>query len=184
MGGLVVGLALVVTPVSVAQPAAKETPAAGRTRTKLLAVRVSGDFRKVPLREVLKEFAHQVEVEAGRPVMWSYAAAVKAGDPVTYSCRGKPLDKALDELLKGPGLGYEIVSADDHPRDGWVRVVAGAAPGEAEAAGRLAAAKEALADGKAADAKALLRLVARKYPGTKAAAEAEKLLADLEGKKP
>ncbi|MBX9624764.1 MAG: hypothetical protein K2X82_13235 [Gemmataceae bacterium] len=184
MGGWAVGAAVVAMSVGVAQPATKDTPAAERTRTKLLAVKVSGEFRKVPLREVLKEFAHQVEVEAGRPVMWTYEAGDKAGDPVTVSCRGKPLEKVLDDLFKGPGLGYVVVSEDDHPRDGWVRVVAGAAPGEAEAAGRLAAAREALADGKAADAKALLRLVARKYPGTKAAAEAEKLLADLEGKKP
>ena len=187
-------------PVSApAQPATKATaeysPAAERTRTKLLPVKVTVEAKKVPLRDVLKEFAAQVEMQTERPVMWTYAADVPAGTPVTYTCSEKPLVKALDELFTPLKLGYVIVSEDDQPRDGWVRVIKGndrgtAANGtttpagddddEKKAATRLGIAKEQIDKGRKATAKAVLNSVIEKYPKTKAAAEAKALLEKLD----
>jgi hypothetical protein len=175
---------------------AADTPAAERTRTKLLKVRVTLDYKNTPLREVLKEVAAQVESLAEKPVMWTYAPDVKAGQPITYSCEAKRVEEVLDDLGKLTGIGYIVVSKDDHKHDGWVRITKGpergtgkypddaAAPAiddpdEAKAAARLKSAKELIDSGKDADAKAVLKLVIDKHPKTKAAAEARALLEKL-----
>jgi hypothetical protein len=179
-----------------AKTAARDTPAADRTRTKLLRVKVSVAFQNVTLRDALKEFAAQVDMAAERPVMWTYGPEVPANTTVTYSCRDKPLEQALDELFKAHGLGYVVVSKEDDRRNGWVRVTTGTERGYAKgakpaagagvsddeklAAGKLAFAKELLDAGKAASAKPVLVLITRKYAGTKAAAEAKGLLEKLD----
>jgi hypothetical protein len=190
-----------------AQPATKtgakstgeDTPAAERTRTKLLKVKVTVEFKGVPLREAMKEFAAQVDMNEERPVMWTYADGVPSDQLITYTCSDKPLDKVLDEVFKKHKLGYVVISADDHPRDGWVRITQGSERGfgkgpapettttpppaddedETKAAARLKAAKTLVDAGKPADAKAVLMLVVNKYPKTKAAAEAKELLEKL-----
>jgi hypothetical protein len=144
---------------------------------------------------VLKEFATQVEMQTERPVMWTYAADVPAGTPVTYTCSEKPLEKALDELFTPLKLGYVIISEDDQPRDGWVRITKGTDRGtaangngngtsndddEKKAATRVGIAKEQLDKGRKATAKAVLNGVIEKYPKTKAAAEAKALLEKLD----
>lgn len=183
-----------------AQSAAKDTPAADRTRTKLLKARITFEFKDTPLRECLKELAAQAEMEHGRPVMWTYAAGVDGTQKVTYSCRGKALDAVLDDLFKMPGLGYVVVSKDDDKRDGWVQVTAGGERGFAKAttqpkkaetlseadedeklAGtKLSVAKELIDGGKGATAKPLLQLIVKKYPKTKAGAEAKELLEKMD----
>ena len=177
MGGLVMSLALVAGPAGAADPAAKTSPAAERTTAKLLPMKVSGEFRGVPLREVLKEFAHQVEVAADRPVMWTYAAEArpKGGEKVTYSCKGKPLAEVLPELLDNAGLTFVVLTEDDGPRDGWVWVVP---PDEAEAYRRFVQAR-GMVKTKPADAKLLLQALAAKYPKTKSAGRAGALLKEL-----
>jgi hypothetical protein len=175
-----------------AQPPGKDTPAADRTRTKLLKVKVTVSFEHVPLRDVLKEFAAQVAVREERPVMWTYAPGFPADTRVTYACSDKPLDQALDELFKLHGLGYVVIANENDRRDGWVGVGRGNDRGletnvpptddddQRKAAGRLALAKDLIDKGKPADAKAVLLLVTNKYPMTKAAIEAKALLEKLE----
>jgi len=176
-----------------AKPTPKDTEPAARTRTKLLKAKVTVDFKNLPLRDALKELAAQADMAAGRPVMWAYGSDIPAAKPITYTCRDKPLDAVLDELLKGPGLGYVVVSDAEDRRDGWVRVTAGgergyakAAPkAEAEddesvAAGRLKFAKELIDGGKANQAKPVLLVITKKYPNTKAAAEAKELLGKID----
>lgn len=180
-----------------AQSAAKDTPAAERTRTVLLKAKVTFEFANTPLRDCLKELAAQAEMQHDRPVMWTYAAGVDPAQKVTYSCNGKSLDAVLDDLFKKPGLGYVVVSKDDDKRDGWVQVTAGGERGftkatetvkkadtadddEKVAAGKLAVAKELIETGKRASARPVLQLVAKKYPATKAGAEAKELLEKLD----
>lgn len=174
MGGLLLGLALAGGGVGAADPPPSGTAAAERTRAKLLTAKVSGDFKSVALREVLKEFAHQVE-EAGRPVMWTYAPGVKASDPVTYTCKDKPLSAALKDLCDAAELAFVVLSEDDQPRDGWVWV---APPDEAKAYKLFDEARGLLKE-KPADARLLLGLVGTKYPGTKSAGRAADLLKEL-----
>jgi hypothetical protein len=172
---------------------AADTPAAERTRNKLLKVKVTLNVRDVSLREVLKEVAAQVEMQAEKPIMWSYAPDVAAGDKITYACNNKPVEQVLDEIGKLTGIGYVVVSKDDHKHDGWIRITKGPErgygkyppddppedPDEAKAAMRLKVAKELLDMGKTADARAVLMLVIEKHPKTKAAAEAKALMEKL-----
>ena len=204
--GLAVAAAVLIAaglpPELAAQPAAKEapaaaskdTPAADRTRTKLLKTKVTVNFANVPLREVMKELAGQVEMMQERPVLWTYSVDVKPDTPVKFACNDKPLDAALDQLFKELGLGYFVVSKDDDKHDGWVKITKGTERGydtaapttgvndddeEKKAASRLDIAKEFIEKGKPADAKAVLMLVVNKFPKTKAAAEAKQLLEKL-----
>jgi hypothetical protein len=174
----------------------KDTAAAGRTRTKLLKVKMTVEFKHVQLRDALKELAAQADMAADRPVMWTYGTDIPAAKPVTYSCKDKPLDTVLDELLKGPGLGYVVISDEEDRRDGWVRITTGGERGyakakpsepkaeatddESVAAERLKFAKGLIDGGKAGQAKPVLLVITKKYPTTKAAAEAKELLGKID----
>lgn len=179
-------------PKEAPKAATSDSPAATLTRTKLLKAKVTLSVKEAPLREVLKECAAQVDMQAERPVLWTYAAGVPAGKAVTYNCKDKSLEQVLDELFGRLGLGYVVLSMDDQPRDGWVQITQGAERGypkgatpatadedEKDAAGRLTLAKDLIDKGKAVDAKLVLKLVVKKFPGTKAAAEANALLEKL-----
>ena len=173
------------------------TPAAEETRSKLLKVKLSLNFNKFPLREALKEIAHLVNENTEKPIMWTYAADGGLPNvPVTYNCKDKAVEVILDDLLKQHGLGFTVLSGDDHPRDGWIRVGAGKERGEVKRLGaivppepedateaaaltRLNAAKSLLDQGKAADAKLILGVVVGKYGKTKAGAEAKDILEKL-----
>jgi hypothetical protein len=175
----------------IAQPAekpaapGKDSPAAGRTRGRLLKLKVTVDFKKGTVRDLLKEFAAQVEMQAERPVMWMYAEGVAADTPVVFACKDKPLEEALGELFTAQKFGYVVVSDNDGPRDGWVRITKGNERGfaggsdpaeEKKAAATLGVAQDLIDKGKPTDAKAVLMLVISKHPDTKAAAEARQLL--------
>ncbi len=195
--GVLAGVLLAAVAAS-GQPGAA-SPAAEITRSKLLKVQLSVNFNKMPLREALKELAHLVEQNTERPIFWTYSAdGAVPNVPVTYNCKDKEVEKILEDLLGPQGLGYAILSGDDHPRDGWVRVGPGkdkggitrlgAAPdptvapedaGEAQALARLTAAKALIDQGKTADAKLILGVVTTKYGKTKAASEAKDILEKL-----
>jgi hypothetical protein len=176
------------------------TPAAEETRTKLLKVKLSLNFNKFPLREALKEIAHLVNENTEKPIYWTYAADGGVPNvPVTYNCKDKAVEVILEDLFKQHGLGFTVLSGDDHPRDGWVRVGPGkergevkrlsplvvATPGEpddpneAAALSRLTAAKSLLDQGKESDAKLILNVVIGKYGKTRAGAEAKDILEKL-----
>jgi hypothetical protein len=186
---------------AVAQPDPKQPPkapekptaAAELTRTKLLKVKVSGEFKDVRLGDILKAFAGVVEMNAEGVLMWTYGPGFPYSQKVTYSCKNKTLEAALDELCTKVGaLGYVVVSKEGDKYDGWVRLTTtgergyekGAEPkataeDEEAAAKRLAVAKKLYDAQKFADAKPLLEFIAAKYPGTKAAAEAKELLGKI-----
>lgn len=190
-------VSLVGSPSPAQNAKSKDTEAADRTRTKLLKAKMTVEFKGVSLRDALKELAAQADMAAGRPVMWTYGTDIPAAKPVTYSCKDKPLDVVLDELLKGPALGYVVVSDEEDRRDGWVRITTGSERGyakasakvepksdatdeESEAAERLKFGKKLLDDGKPAEAKPVLLVITKKYPKTKAAAEAKELLEKID----
>ncbi len=172
--------------------AAKDSPAADFTRSKALKAKVSVDFTQAPLGDILKELAHLVEVQTDRPLMWSYGPGFPYSRKLTFAVKDQPLEVALDQLLTkaGGGLGYVVVSKEGDKYDGWVlltttgergSVPPAATPAEeAEAAEKLALARRLIEAGKGATSKPVLELVLRKYPGTKAAAEAKALLARIE----
>lgn len=183
-------------PAAAQEGKSKDTEAAARTRTALLKAKVTVEFKNTALRDALKELAGQVDMTAGRPVMWTYGPDVPAAKAVTYTCKDKPLDAVLDELLKGLALGYVVVSDEEDRRDGWVRIAPGTDRGyakakpqepkpeatddESVAAERLKFARGLIDGGKAAQAKPVLLVITKKYPKTKAAAEAKELLEKID----
>src|SRR5215207_8319479 len=119
--GVLVGVGLAAVAAS-GQPGGV-TPAAENTRAKLLKVKLSVNFNKMPLRDALKELAHLVSENTERPIFWTYATdGAVPNTPVTYNCRDKAVEQILDDLFKQHDLGFTVLSGDDHPRDGWVRV--------------------------------------------------------------
>lgn len=193
--GVLAGLTLATLTAS-GQPSGV-TPKAEETRSKLLKVKLSLNFNKFPLREALKEIAHLVNENTEKPIFWTYAADGGLPNvPVTYNCKDKAVEVILDDLFKQHGLGFTVLSGDDHPRDGWVRVGPGKErgevkrlaalpppepedPTEAAAFSRLNAAKSLLDQGKESDAKLILNVVIGKYGKTKAGAEAKDILEKL-----
>lgn len=183
--------------MALAQPP-KDTRLAEFTRERYLKVKVSADFKDVSLRDVLKEFAGQVQMdkEFNRPVMWTYADPALGDKKITYKCEEKELYKALEEVCDKLKLGFFVVSQEEHPRDGWVKITAGKERGfgtlagtpapkvededETKAAARLATAKDQIDKGRTATAKAVLSGIVEKFPKTKAAAEAKALLEKLD----
>jgi len=199
MRGLAIGLtALLIVLPAVAQPP-KDTRLAEYTRERYLKVKVSVDAKDAPLRDVLKEFAAQVQMdkEFDHPVMWTYADPALGDKKVTFACNEKPIEDAIKELAAKEKFGWFVVSQEDHVRDGWVRITAGSEKGfgtlaagaapapkpdddEAAATLRLDAAKDQIDKGRKATAKAVLSGIVDKYPKTKAAAEAKALLEKLD----
>jgi hypothetical protein len=179
-------------PKAPAQSAATDTPAAELTRTKLLKAKVTAEFTDARLGDILKELAHLAEEQTEEELMWSYGAKFPFAQKVSFTAKGQSLEAALDELFKkaGGGLGYFVVSKPGDKYDGWVKLTTtgergyetppASAEDEAAAADRLATAKKLVDGGKNASAKLLLESIGRKFPTTKAAAEAKELLGKLE----
>jgi TolA-binding protein len=179
-----------------AKEAGRPTAAADVTRTKSLKAKMTVDFKDARLGDILKEFAAQVDMRADTRLLWAYGKDFPYAQKVSYTCKDKPLDVALDELFKKVGtLGYIVVSKDGDKYDGWVLLTTtgerGAEKGaeplpkltdaeEADAADKLTLAKKLIADGKDDKAKTVLNYVLKKYPGSKIVPEAKELLAKLE----
>ena len=187
----VLAWSLFAAPTAVAEEA-KPTPAADATRAKALKTKVSIEAKEARLGDVLKEFAAQADMRADMLVLWTYGPGFPFAQKVTYTCKDKPLDAALDELLTKAGgkLGYTIVSQDGDRHDGWVQLtttgergtllLAATAEEEATAAKRLELAKKLIDGSKPESAKPLLTIITKNYANTKAAAEARALLLKME----
>jgi hypothetical protein len=181
---------------SAAKDAGTVTPAAQLTLTKSLKAKMSASFTDARLGDVLKEFAHLVDMRADTQLLWTYGPGFPYAQKVTYACKDKPLEVALDELFKKVGgLGYIVVSKDDDRHDGWVLLTTTGERGtekgfepppkateaeETDAADKLGLAKKLIDLGKNEQAKTVLTFVVKRYPGAKATAEAKELLAKLE----
>jgi len=174
--------------------ATKPTAAAEVTRAKALKAKMSVDFKDARLGDVLKEFAAQVDMRADVTILWAYGPDFPYAKKVSYACKDKPLEAALDELLKTDGLGYVVVSKGGDKYDGWVRLTTtgergyekGAEPvppataaEEADAVEKLGLAKKLIEAKKDEQAKTVLTFILKRYPGAKAAVEAKELLAKL-----
>lgn len=171
---------------------ATSTPAADLTRTKALKAKMSVTMSEVRLGDVLKEFAAQVDMKADVQLMWTYGANFPFAQKVTYSCKDKPLEAALDELFtRVGGLGYIVVSKDGDKHDGWIRVTTTGERGsevvlpkataeeETDATDKLALAKKLIDKGDNDKAKIVLNYILKKYPTAKATTEAKELLEKL-----
>lgn len=179
-------------PKDAPKSAMKDSPTADATRTILLKTKVTVGVTDQQLGEILKEFAHLVNEKSDDPLLWAYGPKFPFEQKVTFAVKDQPLDAALDQLFAkaGGGLGYVVVSKEGDKYDGWVRLTTtgergyepppASAEDEATAADRLALAKRLIDGGKPSSAKPVLDIIVRKYPTTKAAAEAKELISKIE----
>jgi hypothetical protein len=174
----------------------KPTLAAGLTRSKSLKAKMNVTFNDARLGDVLKEFAAQVEMRADTRLLWTYGPKFPYSQKVSYTCKDKPLEEALDELFsKIGGLGFIVLSKDGDRKDGWILLtttgergyVKGTEPlpkaTEAEekaAADLLTLAKKLIDAGKLEQAKNVLTILVKRHPGATAGAEGKRLLMTLE----
>lgn len=171
----------------------KPTAASELTRGTSLKAKMSVAFTDARLGDVMKEFAAQVDMRADAQLMWAYGPNFPFAQKVTYSCKDKPLEEALDELFTKLGtLGYLVVSKEGDKYDGWILLTTTGERGsekvlpkateeeEADAASKLALAKKLIEKGDNDKAKVVLSYVMKKYPSAKATTEAKELLAKLE----
>jgi hypothetical protein len=134
-----------------------------------------------------------VDMRADAQLMWTYGPNFPFAQKVTYSCKDKPLEEALDELFTKLGtLGYLVVSKDGDKYDGWVLLTTTGERGsekvlpkateeeETDAASKLGLAKKLIEKGENDKAKVVLSYITKKYPSAKATTEAKELLAKLE----
>ena len=181
---------------AVPKESGKPTAASERTRGTALKAKMSVAFTDARLGDALKEFAAQVDMRADTQLMWAYGPGFPFAQKVTYSCKDKPLEEALDELFTMLGTpGYLVVSKEGDKYDGWILLTTTGERGsekvlprataeeEADAASKLALAKKLLEKMQKADddkAKTVLTYILKKYPTAKATTEAKELLAKLE----
>jgi hypothetical protein len=168
-----------------------DTPAAAFTRTKRLEGNVTLKLQGESLRIVFNAISDQLEEQKLGKLGFQFGAGVSPTAKVAISVKEKPLAAALDEVIKGTDLGYVVVSNAGDKSDGWLRITRGKESGyetgtepkepvadeadEQAAADKLEAARNYLAENKPDDAKVVIAFVLKKYPKTKAAAEAKEL---------
>jgi hypothetical protein len=170
----------------------KPSPAGELTRTKLLAVKVSGSFKDARIGDILKEFATQVEMKSDQPLLWTYGVGFPFEKRISFTIKEQPLEAILDQLLTqaGEGAGYVILSAKDDKHDGWIRLTIMGERGlerspptaedEATAMEKLVLAKKLIDAGNASSARPLLEVLVRKYAVTKAGMQARTLIEKID----
>lgn len=180
------------SPLQAADPA-PDTPAAAYTRSRKLTAKVTVAFDKTSFRDAFHAISDQLEEQKRGILLYRLTRSVPQFPSVTYTGKGVSVAEALDGMLKSLGCGYAIVSKPGDLGDGWIEVAAGdhrgyppgvtdpdtptASPEDEKAAQtRLDLAKKLQADGETERASIQLRFVAKKYAGTKAAAEARVIL--------
>lgn len=173
------------------EKAGKPSPAE-ITRAQLLKVKITASYEDARLSDIMKDFADQVAMKCEQPVMWAYGEGFPYQKKVAFSCKDKPLDAVLDQLLAraGDGLGYIVVSKDGDKYDGWVRLTTTGERGlekgaptpedEASAAEKLTLAKKLINLGNAKAARPVLEILVKNYAKTRAGLEAKELLEKLD----
>ncbi len=117
--GLIVAL-LVSIPALAAD---KESPAATKTRTERLKVKVkSVDWNNVFLRDCLAELISALDDAGLGKIQVKNAIGVSLNTRMTYSAKDKTIEEILDGLLKTNDLTYEIISKKGNKADGGLLI--------------------------------------------------------------
>lgn len=99
----------------------EDSPKAANTR-KLLKTKVTFTWKATSFGEVVDEIKDQVK---GLVIKPDTKAGINLNKPITYSCKDKPLEDLLDELLGKNGWGYYVESQKNSAYDGRVNIQPG-----------------------------------------------------------
>jgi hypothetical protein len=117
----VAGLFLLIWSV---QAADKDTPAAAKTRKKLLT-KITVDFKEEMLKECIAEISRQLEDAQAGSLSASYDLGVSQNQRVTFEAKDKTVADVLDGMLKKNSLGYIVIAKDKDRYDGWLKIKQG-----------------------------------------------------------
>ena len=109
-------------PESLRAESAPDTALAAKVRAEKLKVKITVEFKNEMLKDIFKEFSAQVEAKKLGVLAFAPDTGVSMNSRVTFSCKDKPLEDALDEMFKPLDLGYYVVSKEKDRYDGWIKV--------------------------------------------------------------
>ena len=175
-----------------------DTLAARFAKTKRLVAKVTIDVKDMPPKDVFAQLSERlVDGKVGALVV-VLAPGIALPPTLDITAKDDPLGTVLTKLLKPLGFGFVVVSKEDDPDDGRIRIVKydpkaepfvvkpvetgppATAEDEKLAATKLETAAALESEKKLDRAKVLYKYIMKNYPGTKAAAEAKIRLEKLD----
>jgi len=118
---------------SFAEPLPEDTPKAAATR-KVLKTKVSFTWKATALGDVFDEIKENVKNLGIKP---DTKGGINLNKPITYSCKDKPLEDVLDEVLGKNGWGFYVKSQKGDGYDGVLHIRPGKERGWEGKEGRL-----------------------------------------------
>jgi hypothetical protein len=101
----------------------KETPAAAKTRTERLKVKVKMvEWKNVFLRDCLGELISAMDDAGLGKIQVKNGVGVSMNTRMTYSAKDKTVEEILDGLLKTNDLAYDIISKKGDKADGGLMI--------------------------------------------------------------
>jgi type II secretory pathway component GspD/PulD (secretin) len=95
-----------------------DTPAATKMR-QILKMKISVDIKDARLEDALNEIKDEAK---GFKFMLDTKGGVSRNQKVTVKAKDKTVEEVLDELFKGPELGYYVIAKKADAYDGLVFV--------------------------------------------------------------
>ncbi len=110
----------------------EDTPKAAAAR-KVMKTKVDFTFKATSFGEVIDEIKEKVKIG----IKPDTKAGINLNKPITYSCKDKPLEDALEEILAKNGWGYYVKSQKGDGYDGVLHIRPGKERGWEGKEGRL-----------------------------------------------
>jgi hypothetical protein len=100
----------------------KDTPAAAKTRSERLKVKVTVEWKNIFLRDCLSELVSAMDDAGLGKIEFKNSTGVSLNTRMTFSAKDKPIDEVLEGLLKTNDLAYEIISKKGDKADGGLMI--------------------------------------------------------------
>ena len=110
--------------------AADDTEAAKMTRDERLMVKVTVDYKDVPIGDALKDLVSKIDDAKKGKIEIKFATGVSANSKIKFAAKDKTVEEVLDGLL-GTDLGYVVISEKGDKTDGGLLITKGTERGMA-----------------------------------------------------
>ena len=100
----------------------KDTPAAAKTRSERLKVKVTVEWKNLFLRDCLAELVSAMDDAGLGKIEVKNGIGVSMNTRMTFSAKDKPIEEVLDGLLKTNDLAYDIISKKGDKTDGGLMI--------------------------------------------------------------
>src|SRR5258708_797772 len=127
------GLVLILFGMVTVWAAENDTDAAKKTRDERLLVKVSVDWKDVPIGDCLKQLVDEMDKGVKGKIEIKFGTGVSMNSKKKFSAKDKTVAEVLDGLL-AEDLGYVVISKKGDKSDGGLMITKGSERGEAMAA--------------------------------------------------